>query len=152
MTETGTPSAARPPDADAIRRLLDVVDRSEPPHRPVGGDLLSRWYLSAACALPFDEWADPATLRLADAFVAGADLVAVEEAVVAFAQARAGSDHPAEALVSDLVALVRLAWPSSGHEWSDWIDPAGLMARALGAWAAERDSRNSCGDCLDPAT
>lgn len=123
-----------------------------PPQRPVGYDLLSRWYLSAGSALPFDEWADPATRHLAEAFVPGADLVAVEEAVVAFAQARAGAEHPAEALVGDLVALVRLAWPSSGHEWSDWIDPAGLMARALGAWAADRDSRTSCGDCIDAAT
>jgi hypothetical protein len=123
-----------------------------PPLRPVGDDLLSRWHVSAGTALPFDEWADPAASQLAETFVAGADLVEVEEAVVAFAQARAGSDHSAEALVGDLVALVQLAWPTQGHEWGDWIDPAGLMARALGAWAAERDCRTSCEDCVDATT
>ena len=152
MTETRPGPEPTPHGRDGARRLRAVVGRSVPPQRSVGNDLLSRWYLSAGSALPFDEWADPATRHLAEAFVPGADLVAVEEAVVAFAQARAGAEHPAEALVGDLVALVRLAWPSSGHEWSDWIDPAGLMARALGAWAADRDSRTSCGDCVDAAT
>jgi hypothetical protein len=123
-----------------------------PPLRPVGDDLLSRWYVSAGSTLPLDEWADPAASQLAEIFAAGADLVAVEEAVVAFAQARAGSEHSAEALVSDLVALVQLAWPTSGHEWNDWIDPAGLMARALGAWAAERDRGTDCRSCIDPVT
>jgi hypothetical protein len=137
---------------DETARLLAAVDRSAPPHRPVGDDLLSRWHLSTGSVVPFDEWADPATRRLVEAFAEGADLVAVEQAVVAFAQARAGSEYPAEALVADLVALVQLAWPSSGHEWSDWIDPAGLMARALGAWAAERDCQTLCGDCIDPTT
>jgi hypothetical protein len=152
MTETRPGPEPTPHGRDGARRLRAVVGRSVPPQRPVGDDLLSRWYLSAGSALPFDEWADPATRHLAEAFVPGADLVAVEEAVVAFAQARAGAEHPAEALVGDLVALVRLAWPSSGNEWSDWIDPVGLMARALGAWAADRDSRTSGGDCIDPAT
>jgi hypothetical protein len=152
MTETPAGSTAPTSDVDATGRLLAVVNRWVPPHQRVAGDVLTRWYVSAASALPFDEWADPATCRLAEAFVAGADLVAVEEAVVAFAQARAGSEHPAEALVGDLVALVRLAWPSSGHEWNDWIDPAGVMARALTAWASERDARSACGDCRDAAT
>jgi len=152
MTETRTQPGQHGPGADPTARLLAVVDRSVPPLRPVGDDLLSRWYLSSGTALPIDEWADPAAGRLAETFAAGADLVEVEEAVVAFAQARAGSEHSAEALVGDLVALVQLAWPTSGNEWNDWIDPAGLMARALGAWAAEHDCRTSCADCVDATT
>jgi hypothetical protein len=33
---------------DGAARLRAVVDRSGPPHRPVGDDLLSRWYIGAA--------------------------------------------------------------------------------------------------------
>jgi hypothetical protein len=47
---------------------------------------------------------------------------------------------------------VRLAWPSAGYEWDGWIDPLGLLARALGAWAAERVAVASSVDCVDPAT
>lgn len=152
MTETqGLPG---PPQrgTDSAVRLLAVVDRSGPPHRPVGDGLVSRWHAGAASGLPLAEWADPATRRLAAAFAAGGALVEVEEAVVAFAQARAGSDHPAEAVVADLVALVGLAWPGAGHGWDDWVDPVGLLARALGAWAAERDGVSRCDDCVDPTT
>jgi len=152
MKEPQGPTGPDHQGKDGPARFLDVVDRSGPPHRPVGDDLLSRWHIGAATSLPLSEWADPATRHLADAFESGADLVAVEEAVVAFAQARAGAEHPAEALAADLVALVRLAWPTAGHEWSDWVDPVGLLARALGAWAVERDSRAGCVECQDPVT
>src|SRR5262250_3298518 len=98
MTETRSQHGQRRPGADPTARLLAAVDRSVPPLRPVGDDLLSRWYVSAGTALPFDEWADPASSQLAETFAGGADLVDVEEAVVAFAQARAGAEHSAEAL------------------------------------------------------
>ena len=48
-------------------------------------------------------------------FESEADLATIEEAVVAFAQARAGSDHTAAEVAADVVALVRLAWPGAGH-------------------------------------
>ena len=152
MTESQVRADLTQSGVDGAARLLAVVDRSGPPHRPVGDDLLSRWYIGAASGLPLSEWADPATRRLAGVFESGADLAEVEEAVVAFAQARSGADHPAEALAADLVALVRLAWPTAGHEWDRWVDPIGLVARAIGAWAAERAGQERCGDCTDPVT
>jgi hypothetical protein len=151
MKETRVPSQPPQRDADGAARLLQLVGRSVPPRRPVGG-LISDWYREAGTDLPLGEWADPATRRLADAFDGPADLVAVEAAVVAFAQARAGAGHPAEAVAADLVALVRVAWPSAGDLWSDWVDPVGLLARALGAWAAERETVLGCIDCTDPVT
>jgi hypothetical protein len=88
--------------------------------------------------LAFDDWRDPAARRLAHVFESHAELVTVERAVVAFAQARARAEHGLEAVAADLVALLRLAWPSAGYAWGDWVDPVGLLARALGAWAIER--------------
>jgi hypothetical protein len=76
----------------------------------------------------------------------------VEDAVVAFAEARAGASHPVEAVTSDLVALVRAGWPTGRGTWGEALDPVGLMARALGAWAAEHAAATSCRDCLDAAT
>jgi hypothetical protein len=151
MKETSVPSRSRHRDADGASRLLELVGRSVAPRRPVGG-LVSDWHREAGTDLPLGEWADPATRQLADAFDGPADLVAVEAAVVAFAQARAGAGHPAEAVAADLVALVRVAWPSAGDLWSDWVDPVGLLARALGAWATERETGLGCTDCIDPVT
>jgi hypothetical protein len=136
---------------DAAARLRALVGRSGPPHWPVGGRLLD-WYVDSGTDLAFDEWCDPATRRLADVFESRAELVTVEWAVVAFAEARAGADHAAEAVAADLVALVRLAWPSAGHAWGDWVDPVGLLARALGAWAIERAAGSECSECIDPVT
>jgi hypothetical protein len=152
MQESWEPSGPTHPGPDGPSRLLALVDRSAPPRRPIGG-LIADWFRSSGTDLPFEEWADPATRRLAATFDAGADLVQVEYAVVAFAQARAGADHSAEAIAADLVALVRLAWPSGGRVWVDWIDPVGLLARALSAWAIERETGRACqGDCYDPVT
>jgi hypothetical protein len=152
MQETWEPSGPTHPGPDGPSRLLALVDRSVPPRRPVGG-LIVDWYHTSGTDLPFEEWADPATRRLAATFDGGADLVQVEYAVVAFAQARAGADHSAEAVAADLVALVRLAWPSGGRVWVDWIDPVGLLARALSAWAIERENGHACqGECYDPVT
>jgi hypothetical protein len=152
MEETWEPFGPTHPGPDGPSRLLALVGRSAPPCRPAGG-LISDWYATSGTDLPYEEWADPATRRLAATFEGGTDLVQVEYAVVAFAQARAGADHSAEAVAADLVALVRLAWPSGGRVWVDWIDPVGLLARALSAWAIERETSHACqGECYDPVT
>jgi hypothetical protein len=114
--------------------------------------LLFRWYAASGTDLLFDEWADPATDALAAAFDRDADLAAIEDAVVAFAQARAGADHGPEAVSADIIALVRLAWPTGRGTWGEAIDPVGLLARALGAWAVEHAATSRCGDCVDAAT
>ena len=132
-------------------RLLALVGRSAPPHRPVG-ELLQRWYAASGTDLLFDEWADPAAERLAGAFDRSSDLTAVEQAVTAFAQARAGAAHGVAAVTADLVALVRLAWPTGLGTWADAVDPLGLLARALSAWAAEHAAARSCMGCVDAAT
>lgn len=151
MTEPQRPPVS-PSSADRWARLLRLVDRPGPPPRPVGG-LVADWYHASGTSLPFAEWADPATRRLAGVFTADAELDAVEWAVVAFAEARAGADHAAEAVAADLVALVQLAWPSAGRRWTDWVDAVGLVARALGAWAIEREGTLRAGSrTIDPVT
>lgn len=138
MKESQQPSASPRTSADGRARLRGLVEA---------------WYAASGTALPFAEWADPATRRLAEAFAGEPALDAVERAVVAFAEARAGADHAAEAVAADLVALVPLAWPSAGHLWSDWVDPVGLVARALGAWAIEREGTLRSGSqTIDPVT
>jgi hypothetical protein len=151
MKETQAPHGPSHPGAVGAQRLLSLVDRSAPPHRPVGG-LLHSWYAASRTPLLFAEWADPATRDLAAVFDRDADPAAVEQAVVAFAQARAGAGHGIDAVTADLVALVRLAWPTGLGTWGDTIDPVGLMARALGAWAGEHAAAARCGECLDAAT
>lgn len=151
MKEIGAPLYPSHPGVDGVSRLLSLVDRSAPPHRPVGG-LLHRWYAASGTALLFDEWADPATRDLAAIFERSADVDTVEHAVVAFAQARAGSDHDVSAVTADLVALVRLAWPTGLGTWGEMVDPVGLLARALGAWAVEHTAAATCGDCVDTVT
>ena len=150
MTESHARSsrAGRP---DGASLLLALVDRSGPPHRPVGG-LLHGWYAASGTALRFDEWADPATERLARAFERRAPLGDVEAAIVAFAQARAGADHGVDAVTADLVALVQLAWPVGRGTWGEIVDPVGLLARALGAWAADHSAATSCAEWLDAVT
>jgi hypothetical protein len=137
--------------ADGASRLLLLVDRSAPPHRPVGG-VLHRWYAASGTHLLFDEWADPAARDLSEAFDGESAFATVERAVVAFAQARAGADYKADEVAADLAALVRVAWPPDAGTWADAIDPIGLLARGLGAWAAEQASSASGGDCHDPVT
>jgi hypothetical protein len=134
-----------------VSRLLELVARPGPPPRP-GGGLLIAWHAESGTALGFREWCDPAATRLAAAFADEADLAVIEQATVAFAQARAGSDHSAAEVAADLVALVRLAWPSGGHDWTGSVDPVGLLARALGAWASERVAVVCSIDCTDPVT
>jgi hypothetical protein len=73
----------------------------------------------------------------------------VDAAVVAFAQARAGADHTAEALAADLVALLHLVQPDADPPA---FDPVGLVARALAAWASEQVAVVSTASCVDPVT
>lgn len=151
MKETRASAHPTQPGVDGVSRLLWLVDRSGPPHRSVGG-LINRWYAASGTDLLFEEWADPAASHLAAVFDRGSDVRDVEDAVVAFAQARAGASHPVEAVTSDLVALIRAGWPTGRGTWGDTLDPVGLMARALGAWAAEHTATTSCRDCVDAAT
>ena len=140
---------------DGAPRLLDLVVGRDGGPRPDDGRvdaLLVDWHRASGTPIGFDEWCDPAARYLGAVLHPGADVAVIEEAVVAFAQARAGADHSAAAVAGDLVALARLAWPGGGHEWDGWIDPLGLLARALGAWAAERVAVASSVDCVDPAT
>jgi hypothetical protein len=81
-----------------------------------------------------------------------ADVATVERAVVAFAQARAGAGHDVDAVTADLVALVRLAWPTGRGSWGDTIDPVGLLARAVSAWAVESAHAARCRECIDDVT
>jgi hypothetical protein len=150
MKETQAP--LDPPDkgVDGVSRLLSLVGRSAPPHRPVGG-LIHKWYAASGTALLFDEWADPAAQHLAAVFDREAAPDTIEQAIVAFAQARAGAGHPVDAVTADLVALVGVAWPTGRGSWGEVIDPVGLLARALGAWAVEHAAAGVDG-CIDPVS
>ena len=151
MSEPRPLSSSPRRSPNGASRLLELVvgpDAAPPP--PVG--LLADWYRESGAVIAFDEWCDPAVRYLGAVFGSDTDLATIEEAVVAFAQARAGADHTAAEVAGDLVALVRLAWPSAGNEWGGGIDPLGLLARALGAWAAERVAVASSVDCVDPST
>jgi hypothetical protein len=149
--EPQTPDHPSDTGADGASRLLALVDRSVPPHRPVGG-VIHRWYAASGTALLFDEWADPATVALAAAFDRNADVETVEDAVVAFAQARAGAGHSSDDVSRDLVALVRLAWPTGRGTWGEKFDPVGVLARALAAWATEHAAASAGCDCIDVPT
>ena len=152
VEETSGPHEPTHQGRDGAARLLSALaDRSGPPHRTVG-ELINRWYAASCSSLRFDEWADPAAGDLARAFEGASDVRDVEEAVVAFAQARAGAGHPVDAVTVDLVALVRLAWPSGRGTWGEAVDPIGLTARAIGAWAEEHAASTSCADCVDAVT
>ena len=139
------------PGADGVLRLLSLVDRSAPPHRPVGG-LIHSWYAASGTALLFDEWADPAARHLAAVFDRDASPDTVERAIDAFAQARAGAGHDVDEVAVDLVALVRVAWPTGRGTWGEVIDPVGLLARALGAWAVEHTAAAAGRGCIDPVS
>jgi hypothetical protein len=151
MKESQSPNVPHRHGADGARRLLTLVGRSAPPHRPVGG-LLLRWYAASGTALLYDEWADPATSDLAAVFDRSADVAAVEQAVVRFAQARAGAGHDVDAVTADLMALVRLGWPTGRGSWGETIDPVALLARAVGAWAVETTHSVRDGQCVDEVT
>src|SRR5690606_33106509 len=150
MHETDGPDPA-PRGSEGSARLLMLVGRSAPPHR-LADELLRRWHAASGSPLPFAEWADPSTDALAGAFDAATDPDEVERAVVAFARARAGADHDIESVAADLVALVRLAWPSGHDVWHGAIDPVGLVARGLSAWATVHATAARSAGCIDPTT
>ena len=153
--EPRAPSSSTQRGPSGVSRLHELVVRSGPhpgpPPRP-GDGLLTDWYLEAGARIDFAEWCDPATRSLAAVLASDADLAGVEEAVVAFAQARAGSDHTAPEVADDLVALVRVSWRTAGRGRTRRLDSLALLARALGAWAAERVAVASAVDCVDPVT
>jgi hypothetical protein len=145
------PQSSTHPGVDSTSRLLRLVDRSGPPHRPVDG-LLSRWYAASGSSVPYAEWSDPATAALLAAFDGASDVADVEVAVVAFAQARAGASHPVDAMADDLVALVRVAWPAGRGTWGEHLDPVALMARAVSAWTVEHAASSLSAVCIDDVT
>ena len=93
-----------------------------------------------------------ATVALAAAFDGPVALSAVEQAVVAFAQARAGADHAADAVAADLAVLLRLAWPQTAATGQETVDPVGLLARGLAAWAGEHTALSASAGSVDPVT
>jgi hypothetical protein len=131
-----------------VSRLLLLVGRSVCPPRPTD-DLLSTWHEVAGSTLPFPEWCDPIARNLAATLSESREPRLVDAAIVAFAQARAGSDHNAESVATDLVALLQLV-EADGSASS--LDRVGLVARALAAWASERVAVVSTASCLDPVT
>lgn len=148
MSESPTKAGFPHPGWAGVSRLLLLVGRSECPPRPTD-DLLSAWHEAAGTTLPFPEWCDPIARNLATTLSESPEPRLVDAAVVAFAQARAGSDHPAEAVAADLVALLQLV-EADGSASS--LDRVGLVARALAAWASERVAVVSTVSCLDPVT
>lgn len=151
MTRPQTPPHPAKPGAAGVARLLSLVGRSAPPHRPVG-ELLRDWHAASGTRLALAEWADHATAALAAAFDGPVDFAAVEQAVVAFAQARAGADHEADAVAADLAALLRLARPPTAGTGQETVDPVGLLARGLAAWAGEHTALSASAGSVDPVT
>jgi hypothetical protein len=99
--------------------------------------------------MTFTEWCDPSARHLADTLGRPADPRNIDAAVVQFAQARAGADHTAEALATDLVTLLQLV---QGDDGAAPVDPVGLVARALAAWASEQAAVMTTASCTDAAT
>jgi hypothetical protein len=132
-----------------MSRLVSLVSRSECPPRPAD-ELLSEWYKACGTSLPFAEWCDPTVRSLTETLGEMRGPRMVDAAVVAFSQARAGADHPAEEVAADLTALVRLVSARSADRAP--ADPVALVARALAAWAAEQVAVVSTASCVDPVT
>jgi hypothetical protein len=150
MSESPTKAGFPHPGWAGVSRLLLLVGRSECPPRPTD-DLLHAWHEAAGTTLSFPEWCDPIARDLASTLSESGEAQPrlVDAAVVAFAQARAGSDHTAEAVAADLVALLRLVEADGS---ASGLDQVGLVARTLAAWASERVAVVSTASCLDPVT
>lgn len=148
MNEPSTRTGLPPHGWTGLSRLVSLVGRSECPPRPTD-ELLTKWHEASGTPLPFAEWCDPTARSLAATLSEFRGPRMVDAAVVAFAQARAGADHPAEEVASDLTALVRLV---STRAADDVLDPVALVARALAAWAAEQVAVVSTASCIDPVT
>ena len=149
MSESPTSAGFPHPGWAGVTRLLSIVSRSECPPRPAD-ELLATWHEASGTTLPFPEWCDPTARRLAAALCEPQGPRRIDAAVVAFAQARAGADHAAEAVATDLVALLRLV--DGRKNRMSPHDPVGLLARALAAWAAEQVAVVSTASCVDPVT
>jgi hypothetical protein len=149
MSESLTPAGFPHPGWAGVTRLLSLVGRSECPPRPAD-ELLSAWHEASGTTLPFPEWCDPPARRLAATLCEPQGPRRVDAAVVAFAQARSGADHPAERVAADLTALLQLVDASTSRVSP--LDPVGLVARALAAWAAEQVAVVSTASCVDPVT
>ena len=67
---------------------------------------------------------------------------------MAFAQARAGASHPVEAVTSTWRSSASAGRRAAARGRA--LDPVGLMARALGAWAAEHTAASSCAIASTP--
>lgn len=133
-------------------RLRSLIGRSSCPPRPTGG-LLSRWHQASGTPLSFNEWCDPSAQNLAEVLRSAAvPRREVDAAVVAFAEARSGADHTAEAVATDLVALVDVLEGSEDAQHDQSHDAVDLVARALTAWAREQVEVVSAGSCTDPVT
>jgi hypothetical protein len=55
-------------------------------------------------------------------------------------------------VAADLAALLRLVGDTTNDRVSSPLDPVGLVARALAAWAAEQVAVVSTASCVDPVT
>jgi hypothetical protein len=148
MSESPAPAGYPHPSWSGVARLLSLVGRSECPPRPADG-LLGAWHEASGTSLPFSEWCDPTARVLTTALSQTYDPRDVDAAVVAFAQARAGADHTAEALAADLVALLHLV---QSDDDTPAFNAVGLVARALAAWASEQVAVVSTASCVDPVT
>jgi hypothetical protein len=149
MSESPTSAGFPHPGWAGVTRLLSIVSRSECPPRPAD-ELLATWHEASGTTLPFPEWCDPTARRLAATLAEPQGPRLVDAAVVAFAQARAGADHVAEAVATDLVTLLRLV--DGRKNRMSPHDPVGLLARALAAWAAEQVAVVSTASCVDQVT
>lgn len=132
-------------------RLRSLIGRSSCPPRPTDG-LLSRWHQASGTPLSFEEWCDPSARSLAKALRSAAPQREVDAAVVAFAEARSGADHTAEAVAADLIALVDVLDAGSDAQHDQAHDAVDLVARALTAWAREQVEVVWAGTCTDPMT
>jgi GGDEF domain-containing protein len=171
MSKPFAPVDAPYPGMTGLARLRSLIGRPACPPRSAD-EHLSRWYEVSGSSLTFGEWCDPAVeeLALAAAVHGRSNL---DGAVVEFAQARAGADHPAESIAADIVALMEVVdtWSSSGgsdgdvplpdaagHPVMDGDSPehyrqaVSLVARALTAWASAQVEVVSVGACTDPVT
>jgi hypothetical protein len=163
MNERSTRTSLPPQGWTVRSRLVSLVSRSECPPRPAD-ELLAEWHEASGTSLPFAEWCDPPARHLAATLTEMCGPRVVDAAVVAFAQARAGADHPAEEVAADLIALVRLVGARSADRAPapsqvtrprspDTVpNPVALVARALAAWAAEQVAVVSTASCIEPVT
>lgn len=181
MSKPFAPVDAPYPGMTGLSRLRSLIGRPACPPRSAD-EHLSRWFEASGSSLSFQEWCDPAVQDLAAAAAPSrgyAELESLDGAVVEFAQARAGADHPADSIAADIVALLQTldmvsppGGPGQDMSPPDLVGPAtavgtgrtiqdghercreavSLVARALTAWATAQVEVVSAGACTDPVT